>query len=220
MRIPLAILAALAVLLAAFWLLRPAPEPDNLRRRDDLPWQIQTLPGGGSRVFGLEPSRSTLRDAVDRLGPYEALALFAGDEESYSLEAWFGSVQFGPLEAKVAVTLEADREELQALAERAVERKGSPSGDWKLFLGPEDRAAQDARTLAGITYIPAYGGLEADFFRRRLGEPAAWTLPDEGRVQWFYPDLGLTLLLDAEGKEVLEYVAPRRFELPPEARSE
>lgn len=220
MRIPLAVLALVVLLLGVFWLLRPAPDPDALRQRDDLPWQVQALPNGRSRVFGLELGGSTLSDAIDRFGPYEELVLFAGGEGHHSLEAWFGNVQFGPLKAKVAVSLEADPSELRALAERAVERKGSPTGDWKLFLRPDDRRAQRERILAGITYIPAYTGLEADFFRQRLGEPAAWKTLEKGGVQWFYPSRGLSLLLNPKGKEVLEYVTPARFELPVDSQKD
>jgi hypothetical protein len=37
----------------------------------------------------------------------------------------------------------------------------------------------------------------------------------EHAVSWLYPELGLSLLIDAEGKEAFEYVAPRDFRMPP-----
>jgi len=74
--------------------------------------------------------------------------------------------------------------------------------------------------LVGVTYIPGYSRLEEDFFRARLGEPAAWQRVDEERIRWFYPDKGLSLLIDADGKDVFEYVLPRDFVLPADAVSQ
>lgn len=214
MRIPLLVLGAGLVLFMLIWLLLPAPTQDPGAARTDLPWQIQLFDDGSSEVFGLRLGHSTLADTVERFGPYEELALFEAKDGSHSLEAFFGTVSFGPLKAKVVVSLEAPAEQLTALAARAQERKGSPTGDWKLFLDPSDLDGQLARPLATLTYIPSYGGLEADFFRQRLGEPEAWQTVDEESVKWFYPRKGLSLLLDTKGKEVLEYVAPRNFQLP------
>lgn len=214
MRIPLLVLGVGLALFLLIWLLVPVPEQDIGQARTDLPWQIETFDDGSSQVFGLRLYHATLADAVERLGPYEELALFESRGGGHSLEAFFGNVSFGPLKAKVVVTLAAPANELKTLAERAQERKGSPSGDWKLLLNRADLDSQLLRPLSGLTYIPAYGGLEAEFFRQRLGEPDAWRTLEEGRVQWFYPAKGLSLLLDAEGKEVLEYVAPRDFRLP------
>ena len=68
-----------------------------------------------------------------------------------------------------------------------------------------------------MSYLPKYKGLDAKFFRARLGEPAAWLQPDEATVLWFYPDRGLTLTVSAKDGAVLEYVPPRAFVLPAEA---
>jgi hypothetical protein len=214
MKIPLAILGIVALVLALFWWLAPAPDPTLQQPRTDLPWQVQALPDGSSRVFDLQLGAATLADAVAKFGPLEGMAVFAANDGRQVLEAYFGKVQFGPLSARVVTALDVPEPELQALIDRATEREGSPTGDWKFKLSAADRAAQSLRPLRAITYIPAYGGLDADFFRQRLGEPAAWKALEEGSVQWFYPDRGLSLLLNADGKEVLEYVAPREFQLP------
>ena len=49
-------------------------------------------------------------------------------------------------------------------------------------------------------------------------DPAAWQPVDDTRVRWFYPDKGLSLLLDSDGKDVFEYVMPRQFALPADAQ--
>ncbi len=214
MRIPALVLGGGLLLFLLIWLLLPAPEQNPGLARTDLPWQIEVFDDGTSQVFGLRLEHDTLEQAITRFGPYEELVLFVDSAGNYSLEAWFGNVSLGPLKAKVVARLQAPQPELAALAGRAIERKGSPSGDWKLFLDPADLPGQLSRPLYAITYIPGYGGLEADFFRQRLGEPAAWQTLADGEVRWFYPDKGLSLLLNPRGKEVLEYVSPRDFTLP------
>jgi len=212
------ILAAALLAAVALWWLMPDPRNDIGEKRTDLPWQISTFADGTSQVIDLHLGQDNLGHAVQRLGPYEELALFQKKDGSYSLEAWFGEVQFGPLKAKVNVSLALGPARAAELAGHAVERKPSPTGDWKLLLPSAVNATLDDALIVGITYIPAYSRLDEAFFRERLGEPAAWQRVDEQRVRWFYPDRGLSLLIDADGKDVFEYVMPRQFTLPADAR--
>ena len=214
-----AILAASIAAAVLLWWLMPDPRGDITHHRTDLPWQITTFDDGTSQVVGLHLGQDNLGHAVQKFGPYEELALFEGKDGHYSLEAWFGDVNFGPLKAKVTVTLALGPARAKALAAQAVERKGSPTGDWKLLLPSAVNATLDDALITGLTYIPAYGGLDETFFRERLGEPVAWQRVDENRIRWLYPDRGLSLLIDAKGKDVFEYVLPRQFELPADART-
>jgi len=214
MKTPLVILAAVGVLLALFYALAPAPDPDAVTARTDLPWQVEVLPDGTSRVLDLHLGVSTLNDALVKFGPYESMAVFESESGERSLEAYFGAVDFGPLRAKIITALDMPEDELGVLVGRAVERKGSPTGDWKFMLGMPDQLAVRDRRLQSITYIPTYRGLEADFFRERFGEPAAWKALGEHAVQWFYPERGLYMVLDNRGQEALEFVVPRLMTVP------
>jgi hypothetical protein len=217
MKTPLVILALVAVLLGAFYLLAPAPDPDKAVTRTDLPWQVEVLPDGTSRVFDLHLGEATLDDAIAKFGPYESMAVFQSEAGRRSLEAYFGKVSFGPLEARVVTALDVPDSELEALVDGAIERKGSPTGDWKFMLDAADQGALRARTLRSVTYIPTYRGLEADFFRERFGEPEAWKVLGKHAVQWFYPDRGLSMVLDTRGQEALEFVVPRIMTVPEDA---
>ena len=213
MKIPLTILALVAIILLGFVVFGPAPGPDALQRRTDLPWQITVSPDGGSQVFGLALGSATLADAMAKFGGLEGLAVFEPKTGPMSLEAYFGNVQHGPLKAKVIVALEASNEELAAIRERGRRREGSPSGDWKYRLSdaPGDHAA---RRIKVLTYLPGTRGLDTEFFRARFGEPAATLQETEQGVSWFYPLLGLSVLIDDNAGEVLEYQAPRDFVMP------
>ena len=76
MKIPLGILALVALLLLAFSLLTPEPGPDVREPRTDLPWQVKVNADGGSRVFDIELGSATLAEAMAKFGGIEGLALF------------------------------------------------------------------------------------------------------------------------------------------------
>ncbi|MCB1722996.1 MAG: hypothetical protein H6959_06055 [Chromatiaceae bacterium] len=213
MRIPLTILALVGMVLLALYRFAPPPGPDALTPRTDLPWQITVQPDGGSRVFDLDLGRATLGDAMAKFGTPEGLAVFEPKSGGLSLEAYFGTVQLGPLTAKVVVGLAADAAELERLRATATGREGSPSGDWKYPLGGSTHEHMQRR-ITVISYVPGTRGLDADFFRARFGEPVATLRETEQAVSWFYPDRGVSILIDDDGREVLEYVAPRDFVLP------
>lgn len=213
MKTPLAILAIVAIVLAAFMLFAPEPGPDALKARTDLPWQITVHEDGSSRVFDLALGSATLADAMQKFGGLEALALFEPASGKPSLEAYFGNVQFGPLQAKVVTKLEASDEELQAILARSEKREGSPSGDWKHPL-PDAPKDHMQRRITAITYVPGTRGLDKDFFRSRFGEPSAWIKESDEAVSWFYPDKGLSILIDDNSREILEYQPPRDFVMP------
>jgi hypothetical protein len=213
MKIPLGILLIVALILLAFLLLAPQPGPDAQRPRTDLPWQITVNADGSSRVFDLDLGSATLADAMAKFGGLEGLALFEPAAGPMALEAYFGNVGFGTLTAKIIVALEADAVELALLRDRSSRREGSPSGDWKYPLD-EAPQAHARRRLAAISYVPATRSLDAEFFRTRFGEPAAWLREHEHAVSWFYPELGLAIRIDDEAREVLEYQPPREFVMP------
>ena len=213
MKIPLTILAIVAVLLVAFYLFAPKPGPEALRELTDLPWQITVNPDGSSRVFDLDLGEATLADAIAKFGDPEGLAVFQNETGKLALEAFFGKVKFGPLDAKVLVGLEATDEELTTLRDSVTQREGSPSGDWKFPLSKEP-APHLARRLTLITYIPGTRNLDQAFILSRFGQPGATLQESEHAVSWFYPNYGLSILIDDKTREVLEYQAPRDFRLP------
>ncbi|MBU0499723.1 MAG: hypothetical protein KJ558_15655 [Gammaproteobacteria bacterium] len=214
----LIITAGIGLLLAATWIL--APRPEQPTRLTEMPWQIEIFEDGTSRVMGIHIGKATLSDVVERYGRPQGIALFMNQGGSMSLEAYFDSIKNGPFSAKLIVTLVAEHPEMQALAERAIGREGGPSGDQRLLLAEQDKPLQTHRLISGLTYIPAYGQLDADFFRSRFGEPKAWRRNNENSVSWFYPERGLSILLDSKGKEVLQYEAPRDYPGPEELPSD
>lgn len=212
----LAVLGLLALALVAFGVLAPGPPPGRGEALEDLPWHVETDADGSSRVLGITLGRDRLVVLSQRFGLPEGVALFRS-ERGDSVEAYYPTIRTGRLEGRLVVRLEATPEQIEAYAARAVSAERTASGATRYTLGADDKAALAGKRVVGISYLPKYKGLDAAFFRERLGEPAAWLQPDESAVLWFYPDRGLTLTLAAKDGAVLEYVPPRDFVLPADA---
>jgi hypothetical protein len=174
---------------------------------------VTVNPDGTVGVFDITLGHSTLTDAMQKFGGVEGLAVFEGRDGRMTLEAYFGTVQFGPLKAKVITTLRSSPAELDSLRNSATAREGSPSGDWKYPLS-EGPAPHAARIVEGVTYIPGTRNLDEAFLLERFGEPRAVLRESEQAVSWFYPDRGLSVLIDEETREVFEYRQPQHFQLP------
>lgn len=215
MKTPLILLLIIGLALAAFTLFGPQPDPKLLQARNDLPWQVQNQADGTSTVFDLHLGEATLADAITKFGkPPEGLAVFERGPQDSDLEAYFGKVHFGPLQAKLVVRLQASESERRALMTSAKKRESSPTGDWKYVLDASALNALQNHKLSVITYVPGTRGLDRAFYLERFGEPVGTLTEEEGAVSWFYPRKGLSILIDEHGPEVIEYMAPKDFVLP------
>ncbi len=204
MRLPWCLLIALSCLLSACG--EPPPPASH-----GLPWQIQ-VEAGGSRVFGISLGQTSFGEAAAALGPRYDVALFGLPEQVPSLEAFYSEVSLSGFTGKLILTLALPEQTLRAIRDR------SP-GNRVLAEGRERRwkvAEQDLVTVRGapvvaISYIPMVN-LEEDVVISRFGEPARRLVATDGGVHWLYPDRGLDLMLDPEGRELLQYVAPGEFD--------
>lgn len=202
------IAAVMAVVIAAFVLLRPDSRPPSAP--GGLPWQIEILADGGSRVFGLELARSTLEDARVRFGDGMKIGIVAAQGEQGTLEAYYDSVTAGVILGKVILVARLDPEALTRLRERSSQRTHMNDATYRFVLDREDLPEALRAPIAGITFIPA-ADLDAETVLKRFGTPQERLRVNERAEHFLYPDRGLDLLIDDEGKEVLQYVAPREF---------
>jgi len=197
----------LVALIAPFLLPKPSPPPTPAY----LPWNIEILPDGGSRVFGLTLPRSTLDEARAIHGPDLELGLIMDHDRALALEAYQASASLGFTTGKLILTLAVPAPDLMAFASRATNAKPLPSGAHRLTLAPEDARAAGQWPVSGVAFIPS-ANLDEQTILARFGEPSERIRVGPGRTHLLYPSRGLDLLLDAEGRELLQYVAPAAFE--------
>ena len=80
---------------------------------------------------------------------------------------------------------------------------------WKRFRAPAVALAWQL-PVRGITFSPSLD-LDADIIQSRFGTPESVVEINTQQAHWLYPDRGLDVVLDAKGKELLQYLAPREF---------
>ena len=176
----------------------------------NLPWQI-TLDGqGGSSVFGLKPGVSTLGEVRRRFESEFELAIVAEPDEVGTLEGYYSAVSLGFVMAKMIVTVDLNNEAIIAMRERALKAKHMESTTRKITLNADDVAAVDLLPVKAISIIPTVNLDEATVIQR-FGPPGERIVVSEKRVHLLYPQQGLDVVLDSDGKELLQYVAPRNF---------
>jgi hypothetical protein len=208
-KIAVVLVLIVAAIVASVFLLRPGGERVS-QPIEGLPWQIETLPNGGSRVFGLALPGSTLADARERLGKDMDLAVVATSGEAGALEAYYGEFVAGVLTGKLILVPAVDPKTVEQLRRNAVKSDYMDSGARKFTLNPDDLPLAWAAPIATVTFIPS-ANLEEETALKRFGPPAERIRANEHVEHLLYPDKGLDLVLDAKGKEVLQYVAPRDF---------
>jgi len=210
MKITLAVLLIMvAVFVGRIWLSPPTDNPAG-RRVEGLPWQIEPLADGNSRVSGLTIGVSTLADARNRFGHDVEVALVAAPREDGSVEAFFQDVTLGAVSGKAVVTADIDAAKLEPMSRRAVKVDYMESSTKKWTLAPADLAAVYAAPIRTLTFVPT-ANLDEQIVLQRFGKPAERIRVSEHSEHFLYPERGLDLVLNDDGKEVLQYVAPRLF---------
>lgn len=205
----LTVLAIIIGVAAVPLLLSPSPDIRPGQDVSGLPWQVEATPEGNSRVFGLTLGSSTLADARVRFGEGE-IALVAAPGETGSLELFFDTLTAGAVTGKLIVTAEMDEEPLKAMRERALRTEYMQSSTKKSMLADQDLPAAWAARIRGLVFVPSVN-LDDEMITQRFGQPAERIKAGTTLEHLLYPDRGLDIRLDTEGKEVLQYVAPRDF---------
>lgn len=188
-----------------------SPTPDNQKGDavTGLPWQIEVQPDGTSKVFDLGLGRSTLADAKARFGDGE-IALVAAPGEAESLEFYLDNVTVGAVMGKMIVTADLSADSVAAMRQRATKTEYMKSSTKKSALADEDLPAAWAAPIRGLAFIPSIN-LDEEMIVQRFGQPVERVRTAEKTEHFLYPDRGLDVVLDADAKELLQYVAPREF---------
>jgi hypothetical protein len=184
----------------------------TVQTEQDLPWQIETQPDGRTRVFGLTPGHSTLADALKRFGPDAQVALIVAPGETGTVEAYYERIMAGFVAGKMVLTVDTTLAMREDMLKRAQKAEYMESSTRRVQLNDADRARVETLPLSAIAFIPA-AQLDEQVILQRFGQPAERVRSAENKEHFLYPAQGLDLLLDAKGKELLQYVAPRDFAL-------
>lgn len=204
------LLLVIFVVLAILMFLSPSPDTPGETTVTGLPWQIEITPDGSSRVFGLTIGAATLADARTRFGDDGEIAIVMAPGESGSLENYFEHATLGAVTGKLILTADISPEALSEMRGRAVRSAYMQSSTRKFTLASEDKTAALAARIRAIAFIPSIN-LDEAMIVQRFGQPAERVRSAEKTEHFLYPERGLDIVLDADAKELLQYVAPRDF---------
>lgn len=211
-------LALGTLIVAGHDLLTPHDTTRGQAKSSGLPWQVQSLPGGASKVMGLTlapsgstPMASTLADAQQQWGEAMQIAIIAAPGEDGLLEAFVDPASAGFITGKAVITAQLSRTEIRAMRERAIKSEFMESTTRKYTLTPADLQIALKAPITALSFIPQ-ANLDADTVVARFGTPSERVRSNGHLEHFLYPAKGLDLALDSEGKELLQYVAPAEFD--------
>ncbi|NTV70530.1 MAG: hypothetical protein HGA71_10335 [Azonexaceae bacterium] len=210
MKFALSMIALIALALIVPFLVPGLGKQEGVDPNANLPWQIELDAQGGSSVFGLRPGVSTVGEVRQKFGGDMDVAIIAEPNEMGMLEGYYSQVALGFVLAKVIVTVDAKKELISEMRDRALKAKHMESTTRKITLNPDDLAAIEKMPVKAISVIPSVNLDEATVIQR-FGPPGERLAVSERRVHLLYPEKGLDVVVDGDGKELLQYVAPRNF---------
>jgi hypothetical protein len=196
----------LVVIAAAVYMHLKQDQPENNNEVTGLPWQIEQLADGETRVFGITLGRTTLGEAMVQLGNDMELAIIAAPDEDGTLEAYFSHYASGPITGKLMLVMDVTPAALSTMRKRAFQDRGTR----RHRLHPDDLTVAYQSPVRAINFMPSYN-LDEDIAHARFGKPAEIIQVNEQQKHLLYPDKGLDLILSTEGREILQYLSPGGF---------
>ena len=208
-KIFLGILSITLIALAIALLVPGGRSPEGEPR---LPWLTQVNDQGVLRVFGITLGESTLQQARESFQSQGKATLFQAPDGKYRTEVYFQRLFLSGLKADLVLTLAVSKSDTVAMFERGERISQMGSGTHKIELSSRDLEALSQQRIDSITFIPT-ADLDADLLRGRFGEPARRVSETTSPItHWLYPDRGLDIALNPDGKEIFQYVNPADFE--------
>lgn len=161
-------LIAIALLLS-WWIPNPGRTLDA-RALANLPWAIEPLPGGHTRVFGIVLGEATLDDLRQVQGDDMEVAIVAAPGEEGAIEAYYAQLMLGFIQAKMIVTVDAPKDLISRMRERAIKAEYMESATRKIRLHPDDLALARQLPIRALAVIPS-ANLDESIITERFGVP-------------------------------------------------
>lgn len=184
--------------------------PDSPADKPNLPWVVSVTPNGETRVFGVIPGALTLREFAKHFQQLADVRLFQKPDGSAFLEAYLGKTRMGKFDARLVAELDAPDELLQSILITAKDRKPTPNNYWQYNLNDQQLLAALELRVWRFMYIPI-----ADYEEKQIGffgKPEVIEEATEFAEYRFFPEKGLVVLWNKEGKETFYYVSPKDFD--------
>ena len=177
------------------------------------PWQINILADGRSRVFDIVMGETTLKEVDVILNSRPKMALFEA-KNKLSLEAYYKNISLGGMIGSFILTLDVTDKQLDTIKKEGTRKKRTDNNGIRYELDKPTSDKSKILIVKNLIYIPS-AQLDDKTIITRFGKPVykIKLKTKESGWHYLYPDKGLDLIYKEEGKEVLQYVAPKEFNL-------
>ncbi len=194
------LLSAVAIFAVFYLSTRNMDMPQN----QAMPWQSYKDSNNNTVVFNLTIGSSDLTDAMRLLGSEVKASLFENEGKNPELEIFFSSTKVGGISAKVILNLIIDNANIDILATNIKESMVMPSGVRKTTFNLVAESSMFGLKIKSLTFIPSTD-LSQDTIISRFGKPNSVDVAEQGLEYWYYPNKGLRIIVDSDGKEILEF---------------
>lgn len=176
-----------------------------------LPWAVEALPNGSSKVFGITLGQSKMEDAGRIYEDDWEVVLFVSPDKEISVEGYFNRLILSGIKGDFVMSLDLDPKTKQEMYQRGARISQLGDGTKKVSLSSADMDIIANAVIQQITYLPS-AKLDGKLIENLFGKPESIIQVNKSTVEhWLYPTIGLDILLDPNGKEVFQYVMPSRF---------
>ena len=176
-----------------------------------MPWDIQrSVDGQVVSVFGLSAGVSTLADARRVLGQDLQIAFLTPPNSAPVLEAYLDPLRTGPLTGKVILATDVDFSKVSNWIENSKKRQISETGAKINSPAEQDLPQVLMSTISSIHYLPS-ADLDEAAIVSRFGKPNSRLQSEPDLILLRYPEIGLMVTINQHGKELFQYVQPKRF---------
>lgn len=176
-----------------------------------LPWDIHLTPEQKVEVFGLTLGSSTLSDVRTVFQMQGKTNLFIDQTGKPALEAYFERVFLSGLRADFVLVLDAGDKLLTEIYNRGSRISRSSDTTRKVELNAQDQLLVSNLPIRLINYIP-YANLDEGLISSRFGQPTEKiTEAETGITHWIYPDRGVSIGQNPDGKELIQYMPLSEF---------
>ncbi len=165
---------------------------------------------GKLHVMGIVLGESTLRDAEKSFRSRADYAIFLypkpnqeSEDKKFSgeLEAYFPSIAD---HSKVMLKMEVSPEMLETMRQRASKPRIYPNGVVRMNLSSEDILNVRKMIVRELTLIPSVQ-IDTHIMQIQFGQPTSSHTLDQHTTLYTFPNIGLRLTINQEGKDKLVF---------------
>ncbi|MDH5471674.1 MAG: hypothetical protein OEY87_08950 [Gammaproteobacteria bacterium] len=166
---------------------------------DTMPWHIQVVDNGYTRIFGITLGKTNIQDAHQILAHFSETRLYTVNNK-IELQAHFDEFSLGGLLAEIDLIYDIPETLLIELQQHAMD---SEQGEYQIL---NDDLLMNLLTtpIKQLIYNPSID-YDSDIITQRFGLPESSETVNDTVEKLNYPDIGLVIYLNTKGPEKFIY---------------